>query len=141
MQEGGDVLIINAPQMLQHRPSTGRDGAQQAHSTAGVFPDTELPALNGVNATDEGLDLLGQFLGARGEGWTKGVQHEHNMMRKGMRNTSFLCPACQMSEIASVLFELNVWVRRFKSEKASWSMGSMKSWHFSLFLTCYTPND
>lgn len=70
VQEGGDMLIINAPQMLQHRPSTGRDGAQQAHSTAGVFPHTELPALNSVDATDKGLDLLGQFLGARGEGWT-----------------------------------------------------------------------
>lgn len=64
------MLIVNAPQMLQHRPSTGRDRAQQAHSTAGVFPDTELPALNSVNATDEGLDLLGQLLGARGEGVT-----------------------------------------------------------------------
>lgn len=70
VQESRDVLIIHAPQMLQHRPSTGRDRAQQAHSTAGVFPDTELSALNGVNATDEGLDLLGEFLGARGEEWT-----------------------------------------------------------------------
>lgn len=70
VQEDRDVLIVNAPQMLQYRPSTGRDRAQEADSTAGVFPDTELPALNGVNATDEGLDLLGQFLGATGEGWT-----------------------------------------------------------------------
>lgn len=70
VQEGRDVLIINAPQMLQHRPSTGRDRAQQAHGTAGVFPDTELPALNGINATDEGLDLLGKLLGATGEGMT-----------------------------------------------------------------------
>jgi len=29
-----------------------------------MFPDTELPALNGVNTIDEGLDLLGEFLGA-----------------------------------------------------------------------------
>ncbi len=70
VQKGGDVLIVNSPQMLQHRPSAGRDRAQEAHSTAGVFPDTELPALNGVNATDEGLDLLGQLLGTTGEGWT-----------------------------------------------------------------------
>ena len=68
VQESRDMLIINAPQVLQHRPSTGRDRAQQAHSTAGVFPHTELPALNGVNAADEGLDLLGEFLGARVEG-------------------------------------------------------------------------
>lgn len=71
MQEGGNMLIIHTPQMLQHRPSAGRDGAQQPHSTAGVFPDTELPALNGINTTDEGLDLLGQFLGAGGDEWTE----------------------------------------------------------------------
>lgn len=70
VQEGGDMLIVNTPQMLQHGSSTGWDRAQQAHSTAGVFPDAELPALNNVNAIDEGLDLLGQFLSARG-GWIR----------------------------------------------------------------------
>lgn len=69
VQEDGDVLIVNTPQMLQHRSSTGRDRAQQAHSTTGVLPDTELPPLNGVNATDEGLDLLRPFLSTRGEQW------------------------------------------------------------------------
>lgn len=49
--------------MLQHCFSAGRDRAQQPHSAAGMFPDAELPALNGVDATDEGLDLLGKFLG------------------------------------------------------------------------------
>lgn len=71
VQEGGDILIVDAPQMLQHRPATGRDGAQQAHGTAGVFPDTELPTLDTVKATDEGLDLLGEFLGAAGEERTR----------------------------------------------------------------------
>lgn len=70
VQEGGDMLIVHAPQMLQHGSSTGWDRAQQAYGTAGVFPDAELPALNNVNAIDEGLDLLGQFLGARG-GWIR----------------------------------------------------------------------
>lgn len=65
VQEGGDMFIIHAPQMLQHGTSTGRDWAQQAHGTASVFPYTELPALNNVNAIDEGLDLLGQFLRTR----------------------------------------------------------------------------
>lgn len=69
VQEGGDVLIIHAPEMLQHCPSTRRDRAQQPHSTAGMLPDTELPALNSVSATDEGLDLLGQFLSTKGQQW------------------------------------------------------------------------
>lgn len=65
------MLIIDAPQMLQHCTPAGRDRAQQTHSTAGMFPHTELPALNSVDATDEGLDLLGQLL-ATGEGLSGG---------------------------------------------------------------------
>lgn len=70
VQEGGDVFIVNTPQMLQNRSPAGRDRSQQTHSTTRVLPDTELSALNRVNAFDEGLDLLGQFLGTRGERWT-----------------------------------------------------------------------
>lgn len=70
VQEGRYMLIIHTPQMLQDSATTGWHGAQQAHRTAGVFPDTELPALNNVNAINEGLDLLGQFLGT-GDEWTQ----------------------------------------------------------------------
>lgn len=70
VQEGRYMLIVHTPQMLQHSATTGWHRAQQAHRTASVFPDTELPALNNVNAINEGLDLLGQFLGT-GDGRTQ----------------------------------------------------------------------
>ena len=66
VQEGGNMFVVHTPQMLQYGTSTGRDRAQQPYSTAGVFPDTELPALDGVNATDKGLDFLREFLCTRG---------------------------------------------------------------------------
>lgn len=70
VQEGRYMLIVYTPQMFQYSATTGWHRAQQAHGTAGVFPDTELPALNNVNAINKGLDLLGQFLGT-GDGWTQ----------------------------------------------------------------------
>lgn len=62
------MLIIHTPQMFQHSATTGWDGTKQAHSTTGVLADTEFSALNSVNAINEGLNLLGQFLGA-GDIW------------------------------------------------------------------------
>lgn len=59
------MLVVHTPQMLQHSSSTSWDRAQQAHSTAGMFPDAQLPALNDVDAIDERFDLLGEFLSTR----------------------------------------------------------------------------
>lgn len=67
MQKHGHVLVVHAPQMLQHRPPAGGDTAQQPHGTAGVLPDAELPALNSIDAADERLDLLRKFLGTAKE--------------------------------------------------------------------------
>lgn len=64
------MLIIDTPQMFQHGATTGRDRTKQAYGTTGVFPNAELPALNTVDAINEGLDLLGQFLGA-GDKWAQ----------------------------------------------------------------------
>lgn len=77
VQKGRDVFIVHTPQMLQHCTPTGRDGAQQAHGTPGVFSNAEFASLNSVDATDERLDLLGQLLSA--EGHSGGQQEDGNV--------------------------------------------------------------
>lgn len=56
------MLIIDTPKMFQHCATTGWDRTKQAYGTTGMLPDAELSALNTINAINEGLDLLGQFL-------------------------------------------------------------------------------